>query len=150
MQRFKVYLPVLLWMAVIFVGSTDLGSSRRTSRFIGPVLRWFKPDVSDETIRAVQAVIRKSGHVAEYAILAMLAWWARRKASGALPLLSNWNWRETWLIVAFCALYAVTDELHQTFVSTRQGHPFDVMIDSLGALCGLVLIWFWGRRKNRW
>ena len=150
MQRFKAYLPVLLWMAVIFVGSTDLGSSRRTSRFIGPVLRWFKPDVSDETIQAVQAVVRKSGHVTEYAILAMVTWWARRKASGTLPLLSNWNWREIWLIVGFCALYAVTDELHQTFVSTRQGQPLDVMIDSLGALCGLLLIWFWGRRKSRW
>lgn len=150
MQRFKAYLPVLVWMVVIFVGSTDLGSSQRTSRFIGPVLRWFKPDVSDETIRTVQAVIRKSGHVTEYAILAIVVWWARRKAVGTVPLLSNWNWRESWLIVAFCAFYAVTDELHQSFVSTRQGQPLDVMIDSLGALAGMLLIWFLGRRRSRW
>jgi VanZ family protein len=150
MQRFKAYLPVLIWMAVIFAGSTDLGSSQRTSRFIGPFLRWFNPEVSEETIRAVQAVVRKGAHLTVYAILAILTWRARRVAGRTTPFLSNWNWRESGLIFAFCALYAITDELHQTFVSTRQGHPLDVMIDSLGALCGLLLIWFCGRRGKRW
>lgn len=150
MQRLKAYLPVLIWMAVIFAGSTDLGSSQRTSRFIGPFLRWFNPDVSDETVRAVQAVIRKGAHLTVYAVLAILTWRARRIASGTTPFLSRWNWLETWLIFAFCAFYAITDELHQTFVSTRQGQPLDVMIDSLGALCGLLLIWCCGRRQKRW
>ena len=137
MQRLKAYLPVVLWMTMIFIASTDLGSSRRTSRIIGPILRWFKPDVSEQTIRAVQAVVRKGAHVTVYAILAMLVWRARRTARGTNPLLAGWSWREVLGIVLFCGLYAVSDEVHQAFVSTRQGHPLDVLLDSIGALCGL-------------
>ena len=74
----NAFLPVVLWMSIIFIGSTDLGSSQRTSRIIGPILRWFNPEVSDETIRALQAVVRKSAHVCVYALLALLIWRARR------------------------------------------------------------------------
>src|SRR6266487_5867071 len=76
---FKYWLPVVLWMGLIFGGSTDVMSSHRTSRFIGPLLRWLNPNISDEAIRAVQTVVRKGGHVAEYSVLAVLIWRGRRK-----------------------------------------------------------------------
>ena len=150
MQRLKAYLPVLLWMALIFAGSTDLGSSQRTSRIIGPFLRWFNPDVTDETIRAVQAVVRKGAHVAVYGILAMLTWRARRVSTAVQPPAHSWNWGEAAGIVLFCGFYAITDELHQSFVSTRQGSPWDVLLDSFGSFCALLLIWLIGRWKGRW
>ena len=152
MQRRKLlaYLPVLLWMAIIFIASTDLGSSQRTSRIIGPIVRWFYPEASDETIRAVQAVVRKSGHVIVYAILAALTWIARRASRGLKVTEGAWSWPEMWGIVAFCAAYAVSDELHQSFVQTRQGSPWDVGFDSLGAVMALTSIWAWGRWKKRW
>jgi VanZ family protein len=146
----KAYLPVLLWMSVIFIGSTDLGSSQRTSRIIGPILKWFKPDVSEETIRAVQAVVRKGAHVTVYAFLAALVWRATRVARGISVFNSGWSWPEMWGIVFICALYAVTDELHQTYVQTRQGSPWDVGFDSAGAAAALLLIWALGRWKKRW
>jgi VanZ family protein len=149
MQRLKAYLPALLWMAVIFVASTDLGSTRHTSRIIGPLLRWFKPDVSDETITAVQAVVRKGGHVTEYAILAILFWRGKRIAQGMRPLLKAWDWCEAWMIVLWCGLYAVSDEVHQKFVASRQGQALDVLIDSVGALCGLLVLWAIGRSRKR-
>ena len=44
------------------------------------------------------------------------------------------------------AAYAVTDEIHQTFVEGRHGAPLDVAIDTAGALAG-VLVWLhWSRR----
>lgn len=146
----KAYLPVVLWMSIIFIGSTDLGSSQRTSRIIGPFLRWFNPDVTDETIRAVQAVVRKGAHVTVYGVLAALVWRGRRVMRGVKLLESAWSWRETWSIVGFCALYAITDEVHQSFVQSRQGNPWDVGLDSLGALCALTLIWAFGPWKKRW
>src|SRR5688500_19939655 len=121
MRRLQAWVPVLLWMSIIFIGSTDLGSSKRTSRIIGPFLRWFYPEVSDEAIRAVQAVVRKGAHVMVYAVLAALVWRARRVGRGQKLLESGWSWPEMWGIVGFCALYAVTDELHQSFVQSRQG-----------------------------
>jgi VanZ family protein len=146
----KAYLPVALWMSIIFIGSTDLGSSRHTSRIIGPLLRWLNPNVTDETIHLVQAVIRKGAHVSVYAVLAALTWRGRRVARGKSLGNGGWSWPEGFGIIAFCALYAVTDELHQRFVESRQSSPWDVCFDSAGALCALLAIWAIGRWKKCW
>lgn len=146
----QAWVPVLLWMSIIFIGSTDLGSSRRTSRIIGPILRWFYPEVSDEVILAVQAVVRKGAHVLVYAMLAVLMWRARRVARGQKLAESGWSWLEMCGIVGFCVLYAVTDELHQSFVRSRQGSPWDVGFDSVGAVSAMLLIWAMGRWWKRW
>ena len=146
----KAYLPVVLWMSIIFIGSTDLGSSKRTSRIIGPILRWINPNVSDDTIYAIQAVVRKGGDVTVYAVLAALVWRGRRAGRGVKLGEGGWNWPEMWGIVGFCCAYAVTDELHQHFVSSRQASPYDVGLDTLGAICALLAIWLLGRWKQRW
>jgi VanZ family protein len=135
---------------VIFFGSGDALSDRRTSRFIGPVLRWFKPDLSEATVRQCQAVIRKGGHLTEYAVLALLALRAFTRPSRLLP--SVWSWRAAALALSFCVLYAMSDELHQAFVPTRQGSPLDVVIDSVGAAIGIGVAWLatkWHRRAVR-
>jgi VanZ family protein len=36
-------------------------------------------------------------------------------------------------------LYAVSDEVHQTFVAGRHGSPRDVLIDAVGAALGLLV-----------
>ena len=75
-------------MGVIFFFSTDLFSGAQTSRFIGPILKWFAPSISDDAIAAVQLVARKMAHLAEYAILSILICraFAKRVAPGSLPL----------------------------------------------------------------
>ncbi|PYL64267.1 MAG: hypothetical protein DMF25_07725 [Verrucomicrobia bacterium] len=84
----KYWLPVLIWLSFIFIGSTDLMSAEQTSRIILPLLRWLKPDVSMETIAQVQFVVRKCAHVAEYAILATLLWRALRRETSLKPKMS--------------------------------------------------------------
>ena len=134
-RRFlKYWLPVLVWMIFIFVGSTDLLSAEHTSRFIGPFLRWFSPDVSDATIASVQLVVRKCAHLTEYAILAALLFRALRMFGVAF-------------LVA--AIYAALDEFHQSFVATRTASPWDVAIDCVGAIAGLVLYRLARKRKAR-
>ncbi len=147
MRRLAGYFAPGLWMLVIFLVSTDIGSSDNTSRIIGPILRYFFPDVSDATISAVQTVVRKGGHLTEYGILAALFWWARRYQVGG-PW--RWCWREAWWIVPACALYAVSDEFHQMFVGSRQASVVDVAIDTVGAFLALVAIWAIGRWRRKW
>ena len=65
----KYWLPVLLWLGFIFIGSTDLMSAEHTSRFLIPFLLWLKPDISPEALAQVHFILRKLGHVTEYAIL---------------------------------------------------------------------------------
>ncbi len=40
-----------------------------------------------------------------------------------------------------CLIYGATDEFHQTFVDGRSGEVRDVLVDTLGALIAIVLIW---------
>jgi VanZ family protein len=43
------------------------------------------------------------------------------------------------LSVTFCIIYAISDEIHQTFVLGRSGEAIDVILDSVGASAGIVL-----------
>ena len=70
-------------------------------------------------------VLRKLAHTAEFALLAVLLW----RALGRAPL-----------AFAAASLYAVTDELHQSFVHGRHASPWDWAIDSAGAVIGLLLL----------
>jgi VanZ family protein len=142
----KYWLPVLIWMGVIFAASTDMGSTRHTSRFIGPFLRWIYPAISDDSIYGVQFAIRKTGHVTEYALLALLLWRACRQAS----LKNPWNPRHARLAVIGAGLYAISDEFHQSFVSTRQGSGWDVLLDTFGAAVAMVMLWAYGRWRRHW
>ena len=133
---------------MIFAGSTGALSNQKTSRFIGPILRWLSPTASDDTIRAIQFGIRKCGHLTEYAILAALLWRARRKP-GLHPN-KPWLRSEALFAIGISALYAITDEAHQSFHPSRQGSGWDVLIDTVGAGLGILVIWMIGRWRKRW
>jgi len=51
-----------------------------------------------------------------------------------------------WLAAA---IFAVTDEFHQSFVPSRTESPVDVMIDICGAVVGLVICMGFAARANR-
>lgn len=138
----KYWLPVLLWMVFIFISSTDLMSAERTSRFIGPFLRWFAPDITDAAIASVQLFARKCAHLTEYAILAALLYRALRRGIANV-------WRAVAFAFGISAIYASLDEFHQSFVASRTGSRWDVMIDCLGAAIGLTLFWMFRREKHR-
>ena len=145
---FKYWLPVVLWMILIFGGSTNLGAPKNTSRIIVPFLHWMVPDISDQAIDRVQFAVRKTGHMIEYAILSLLLWRARRNIINAPA--QGWRWNEARFAILISATYAATDEFHQFFVSTRQASVWDVLIDAGGATIGMILLWKLGCWFKRW
>jgi VanZ family protein len=128
----RYWLPPLLWMAAIFALSSDAGSAEHTSRFLLPLVRWLFPWASPSQIDAVHWLVRKLGHVVEYAVLAALWWRALRSGRGLAPSTSAW----TALIIAVA--WAVLDELHQSTVASRTASAADVVIDAAGA--GVALL----------
>ena len=70
-------------------------------------------------------ILRKGAHMTEYAILALLLF---RALGSELPAF------------LFGLAYAVSDEIHQLFVSGRHGSPVDVAIDAAGLLLGLLAL----------
>ena len=51
--------------------------------------------------------------------------------------------------LALGVAYAVSDEIHQTFVPGRAGKPLDVAIDTLGVVCGIALWQLLRSRRRR-
>jgi VanZ family protein len=141
----KYWLPVLVWLGLIFAGSTDALSAAQTSRFLVPFLRWLDPQISGAAVAAIQVGVRKLGHITEYAILAMLLWRGLRRGTRLQARMSI-LFLLAWLAAA---IFAVTDEFHQSFVPSRTASPIDVMIDICGAMIGLAICLAFAGREAR-
>jgi VanZ family protein len=140
----RYWLPLLIWLALIFAGSTDLMSAEHTSRIIEPLLRWLRPTISWHTIEQVQFYIRKAAHVTEYTILAALLYRALVNT-----VLVGRAWISAAVVVALSGVYAISDEFHQSFVPSRTATARDVMIDAVGAVCGVLITLMFRREQAR-
>src|SRR6266702_6239923 len=143
MKSFLTYwLPPFSWLGVIFVCSTGVMSAEQTSRFLVPFLRWLDPQISFATIAAIHFALRKLGHLTEYAIFAALLWRALRRGTHLQAKMSI-LFLVAWLAAA---IFAVTDEFHQSFVPSRTASPIDIMIDICGAMIGLIICMMFAAR----
>ena len=131
----KYWLPVFIWLGVIFAGSTDIFSTEQTSRYLVPFLRWLDPQISLSTIAAIHFALRKLGHLIEYAVLAALLWRALRSARNLRAKMST-LFVGVWVA---CTIIAASDEFHQSFIASRTASLNDVLTDILGAAIGLAI-----------
>ncbi len=98
----------------------------------GPVVLWAAvifalsavPDLGTG-LGGWDVVLRKCAHASEYAVLALLLYRALGRELEAF-------------VVGFA--YAITDEVHQAFVTGRHASPFDVAMDAAGLAFGLLLL----------
>ncbi len=133
-HRLSRYGPLVLWAALIFLGSSSVLSASHTSVLLRPLI-WLFPQVSDATLATIHFLVRKAGHLTEYAILALLA--ARASRTSSRELLRN---RWFWVSLLFVVAYSLSDEFHQSFVPSRTASIYDCMIDSVGGLTALALL----------
>ena len=141
----KYWLPLLIWLGVIFVGSTSVMSAEHTSRYIVPFLLWLKPGMSPKAIWIILVVARKCAHVSEYAVLALLLWRALRN----VPALRTKTLMVCAAVLVGCSVVAASDEFHQTFVKSRTPSVRDVLLDVVGALLGLLIAASFARRHPK-
>ena len=134
-NRLLRYGPVVLWAVFIFIGSTSLMSASTTGGILRPVVLWAFPSASEATLIFLHFLVRKAAHFIEYAILALLLARAFR-TSGRDFLRSHWFAVSLTLV----ALYALSDEFHQSFVSLRTASIYDCLIDTAGGLAALIIV----------
>ena len=79
-------------------------------------------------------LIRKSAHMFLYFVLAILIYMSISKGN---------SYRYYILAFVLSAMYACSDEIHQLFIVGRSGEIRDVLVDSTGALIGLLLIFIY-------
>jgi VanZ family protein len=116
MRLVKLWLPVIVWAAVILSASNDAFSSTHSQGWLATLLGRPIPHI-------VNVVARKLGHLVAYGILGALAWRADRRVLVAL-----------WITL----LVAATDEWQQSMTATRTGSPWDVLLDLGGAWLGTL------------
>jgi len=140
----KYWLPLLLWMCFIFWMSTETFSSENTFSWIEMLLRFLAPKISAQEMVFAHVLIRKAAHVTEYFVLGLLLFRTFRGNSALL-----WNWRWSFFAVIGVALWAASDEFHQSFVSTRTASAVDVSIDTAGGILAqfVAALWYRYRRK---
>lgn len=127
------YGPLAIWVGVIFFLSSSQGSMARTSLFVRPLLEFLFPTADEATLQIYHGYIRKSAHVTEYAVLAILA--SRAFLTSSKSLLKNHWWTAAIMLTV---TVAATDEFNQSFNPARTGTPWDVVIDITGGLLGMA------------
>lgn len=122
MKKFvKWWLPVLVWMGVIFIGSS-IGSVPRVGG------------------KVTDGVAHRAAHVLEFAVLGALTLRALSKDR----LATKRNMITTLIVVV---LYGASDEFHQRFTLGRSSEGLSVLFDVAGGLAGAYIYRWW---LTRW
>ena len=144
----------LAWMLLIFCfsaadGTESSDTSHSVGRFLGRLFISGYSEMSEEEqlewADKLDYPIRKGAHASEYAVLAVLIF----GAMGEGTVFDRRKYSRYLFSFIITALYACTDEFHQTFVPGRAGRIFDVGVDSAGAAAGLFILWLVRRHIER-
>lgn len=142
MKKIVYVILVIFWMSLIFMLSSQPAddSTKLSDGFIsttiGKIYKIFNENVDEETMNEIKIKytlpIRKAAHFTLYMILGILT----------ILLICQYNLyikQVILLSIGICFIYAVSDEIHQIFVSGRSGEIRDVMIDICGSFVGIMI-----------
>ena len=118
---FPYWVPVILWMGVIFFLST-LPESITPGRGVLP---------------------DRICHAAEYFVLAFLILFALQRTTPAGFSTSF------WVTIAWGAVYGLSDEIHQLYVPTRNCDVGDLAFDVGGVVVLFLILWVLQRSGKR-
>lgn len=121
---------IAIWLVVIFLFSNQVAtdSSMLSARIVDFVSS-YTPSIM---VDSLTFVVRKSAHVFLYFVLGLLVY----------SLLKEYRlneYKRALYGTLFVFLYAITDEVHQTFVPGRSGEVGDVVLDTLAGLAGIMI-----------
>jgi VanZ family protein len=140
----RAWWPAIVWIGIISFESTDYMSSQNTSSMLYDLLtRLFGP-INLADFLYWHHYLRKTGHVVGYALLGLLLLRAFWMTFDNRPERLRWLPVFAWLGTA---LIATLDEWHQSYIPSRTGTPWDVLLDSTAGLAALALAYFALRKK---
>ncbi len=140
--RIPLWVAAALWMALIFSFSMETGTESASSSggFIRTLLETFDRGFSDlpyaeqhMKIESFSYFVRKAAHFSVFGMLGILV-------TSAVSTYGLGLRKTAWVSLAVCALYAVSDEVHQYFVPGRACMVRDMLIDTGGACCGIAAV----------
>ncbi|MCR4662862.1 MAG: VanZ family protein [Endomicrobiaceae bacterium] len=161
LQRISLFCVIAVMTAIfLFSAQSAQDSSRLSGEFVEIIIKIFVPDFHNlsflqqqEILDNIGFVVRKIAHFTEFTFLGFFLMLYSITIGNILERTEYkilYRFVTVWLFGTF---YAVTDEIHQSFVSGRYSSIYDVLIDSSGVLCGifilLILLPFITKRLSR-
>jgi len=122
----------------LFSGDNADASSHKSSKITKAAVETLVKDYDEMSPEKQQSVLDKAEHIvrklAHFSIYTLLGFLASFTV-GRRRLFS----RKSLGVIVFCFLYACSDEIHQLFVPGRSGMFTDVLIDTGGAVTGMLV-----------
>lgn len=136
------FILMILWMLVIFFMSSRTNSELDiTKSFILKIMvkifngdKFYLLDIEKQNaiLSTYSYLVSKTAHFLEYGILCYFSF---------LAFIHLKKYKFRYIIsVLICLVYAISDEYHQSFVSSRTPRVMDVIIDLSGAITMVLLI----------
>lgn len=146
--RYMAGILALIWMCVIFAFSaqtkeeSSVVSESLSYRMVSSTGHFFHWNLDEEQLQeiadSIEYFVRKTAHMTEFAVLSILLFvW--------LGLWEMTLFRRGITAFLATAVYAASDEFHQLFVPGRAGRVSDVLLDSTGALAGVIVFILLGK-----
>lgn len=139
MSLIKKWLPVILWMGIIFFASSRhnpysyLPSAWQSKCRPAAIAIGISPEICQDE------VIGNISHFSEYLILAVLVF---RAKGGKLAYQNSKTAPFLAIVIGITFFYGLTDEFHQLFVPGRTFQISDLALDLSGALMGAGICWY--------
>ena len=137
MKRILYPLLMIAWIILIFSFSLQSAadSSEVSAGFLRVILETpllgVMENLSAEQQDMLHFLVRKCAHFSEFAVLGILS---------ALMVSQFEIQPKRWYALGVCVLVACADEMIQLFSSGRSAQVADVLLDSAGALVGLMFV----------
>lgn len=140
---FRTWLPVMVMLVAITIESTHMFSSDNTSGSLRTLYEHIAGAVSDARWAEIHHHIRKTGHFTGYGLMG-LAWMRAWLLFWLVPMKrcaeAVWRAYAFAMATACTVLAASLDELHQSYMPDRTGVVSDVLLDTSGAVCLMLLV----------
>ena len=133
--KITLWILVIIWMITILSFSSESAEfsdnkSRTIVQIIMPLIEKLNIEIS---IDQLNHYIRKTAHIFNYFLLSILLTIAWR-----LSFTNKAKYTAPYIIAT---IFSAIDEFFQTFINGRGGRLSDVMIDNIGILLALLLIY---------
>lgn len=138
-----VAIAAVIWALIVFSNSLRIGidSKAQSLGLLAMLTRWL-PLLKSFDRAVLHALLRKLAHWTEYTILGVLlarAFACKKDCKLALFVAP--------LVTGF--ILASIDEAIQLFTPGRSGKFTDVLIDTVGIVCGILIYRLWKKRHKK-
>jgi len=126
-KKYISYTVLFVWCLVIFYLSSQTSSVSGNNSL--NILSYVFSGLSNDVLISLNSVFREFMHSGMFFVLGILAY-------------ASFKYRNIRVVIyslLFCVLYALSDEVHQLFVSGRAFEIIDLVLDFTGSLVGIGL-----------